>query len=146
MNIDIITRLSGRPPVAALRGGGLGHRDEVVVGEEGRRFVRAEDPGLLAVDGVSSEALVSCVAGQPVFAGGTLLTGVELPLIGVLARMEQVGIAVDHDLLTISLQLLTQMVLTFDSENISTRCWPLNISTQVGQYDCKNIWWSTCHP
>ena len=33
--------------------------------------------------------------------GGTgLLTGVELPLIGVLARMEQVGIAVDHDLLT----------------------------------------------
>lgn len=33
---------------------------------------------LLAVDGVSSEALVSCVAGQPVFAGGTLLTGVEL--------------------------------------------------------------------
>jgi DNA polymerase I len=33
--------------------------------------------------------------------GGTgLLTGVELPLIDVLARMEQVGIAVDHDLLT----------------------------------------------
>jgi DNA polymerase-1 len=32
--------------------------------------------------------------------GGTgLLTGVELPLIDVLARMEQVGIAVDHDLL-----------------------------------------------
>src|SRR6478735_5683596 len=33
--------------------------------------------------------------------GGTgLLTDVELPLIDVLARMEQVGIAVDHDLLT----------------------------------------------
>jgi DNA polymerase-1 len=33
--------------------------------------------------------------------GGTgLLTGVELPLIAVLARIEQVGIAVDHDLLT----------------------------------------------
>jgi DNA polymerase-1 len=33
--------------------------------------------------------------------GGTgLLTGVELPLIDVLARIEQVGIAVDHDLLT----------------------------------------------
>ena len=33
--------------------------------------------------------------------GGTgLLTGVELPLIDVLARMEQVGIAIDHDLLT----------------------------------------------
>src|SRR4051812_2839674 len=32
--------------------------------------------------------------------GGTgLLTGVELPLIDVLARIEQVGIAVDHDLL-----------------------------------------------
>ncbi len=33
--------------------------------------------------------------------GGTaLLTGVELPLIHVLARMEQVGIAVDHELLS----------------------------------------------
>ena len=33
--------------------------------------------------------------------GGTgLLTGVELPLIDVLARMEQIGIAVDHDLLS----------------------------------------------
>ena len=32
--------------------------------------------------------------------GGTgLLADVELPLIDVLARMEQVGIAVDHDLL-----------------------------------------------
>src|SRR5687768_1396822 len=49
----------------------------------------------------------------------------------------------DHDLLTISLQLLTQMVLTFDSENISTRCWPLNISTQVRQYHCKTIFPST---
>lgn len=33
---------------------------------------------ILAVDGVSSEALVSCVAGQPVAVGGTLLTGLEL--------------------------------------------------------------------
>ncbi len=33
---------------------------------------------VLAVDGVSSEALVSCVGGQPVLVGGSLLTGVEL--------------------------------------------------------------------
>lgn len=33
---------------------------------------------ILAVDGVSAEALVSCVEGAPVLVGGALLTGVEL--------------------------------------------------------------------
>ena len=33
---------------------------------------------ILAADAISSEALISCVAGQPVAVGGSLLTGVEL--------------------------------------------------------------------
>src|SRR5688572_24323852 len=73
----------------------------------------------------------------------TQISGLALPFSTIGGPRQRPS---DHDLLTISLQLLTQMVLTFDPENISTRCWPLNICTQVGQYDCKNIWWSTCHP
>src|SRR5690349_19580215 len=73
----------------------------------------------------------------------TQISGLALPFSTIGGPRQRPS---DHDLLTISLQLLTQMVLTFDPENISTRCWPLNICTPVGQYDCKNILWPTSTP
>lgn len=42
------------------------------------RSLLGDETELIATDGVSSEALVSCVAGNPVYVGGSLLTGVEL--------------------------------------------------------------------
>ncbi len=74
----------------------------------------AADDGQLSLDGLdqdtSETAMLHASAVLDLAAaldeelddrGGTgLLTDVELPLIDVLARMEQVGVAVDHDLLT----------------------------------------------
>jgi DNA polymerase I len=73
------------------------------------------DDGQLSLDGLDDETgsetamlhasavldLAAALDDELAGRGGTgLLTDVELPLIDVLARMEQVGIAVDHDLLT----------------------------------------------
>ncbi len=75
----------------------------------------AADDGQLSLDGLDDDAssetamlhasavldLAAALDEELEGRGGTgLLTDVELPLIEVLARMEQVGIAVDHDLLT----------------------------------------------
>jgi DNA polymerase-1 len=74
----------------------------------------ADDGGQLSLDGLDTDTsetsmlhasavldLAAALDDELDDRGGTrLLSDVELPLIDVLARMEQVGIAVDHDLLT----------------------------------------------
>src|SRR5687768_9661690 len=92
----------------------------------------------------SQETLYECTSVFHVM-NFSYTTHTSTPAFHSLSLHDALPLSSDHDLLTISLQLLTQMVLTFDPENISTRCWPLNICSHVGQYECKNIWWSTCH-
>lgn len=78
------------------------HRELAQAGDEDQGMLFAEDD---AADGVARSAMVQAraaldlsaeLADQVEKAGGrSLLTDVEMPLVGVLAEMEQVGIAVD---------------------------------------------------